>query len=118
VGSLLSYLQAILRVYNRHGRRDNKYKARIKVLVAALGKEEFARQVEEEWGRIDATPADLPDTELARIRAAFTPLNFESLPARSARSRPPGRPARPWPGSPATTSSRTRRPATPSSRFR
>ena len=83
VGSLLSYLQAILRVYNRHGRRDNIYKARIKILVAALGKEEFARQVEEEWSRIDSAQADLPDTELARIRGAFTPLAFESLPARS-----------------------------------
>ncbi|HRD45781.1 MAG TPA: nitrite/sulfite reductase [Caulobacter sp.] len=83
VGSLLSYLQAILRVYNRHGRRDNIYKARIKILVAALGKEEFARQVEEEWSKIGAAQADLPDTELARIRAAFTPLNFEALPARS-----------------------------------
>ncbi len=83
VGSLLSYLQAILRVYNRHGRRDNIYKARIKILVAALGKEEFARQVEEEWGKIDTPQADLPDTELARIRGAFTPLAFTSLPARS-----------------------------------
>ena len=83
VGSLLSYLQAILRVYNRHGRRDNIYKARIKILVAALGKEEFARQVEEEWARIDTGQADLSDTELARIRGAFTPLAFEALPARS-----------------------------------
>ncbi|MFA7262993.1 MAG: nitrite/sulfite reductase [Caulobacter sp.] len=84
VDSLLSYLQAILRVYNRHGRRDNIYKARIKILVAALGKDEFARQVEEEWSKIEASQADLPDTELARIRAAFTPLDFQTLPARSA----------------------------------
>ncbi|MFZ4605060.1 MAG: nitrite/sulfite reductase, partial [Caulobacter sp.] len=83
VDSLLSYLQAILRVYNRHGRRDNKYKARIKILVASLGAAEFARQVEEEWGKIDSPQADLPDTELARIRGAFTPLAFEALPARS-----------------------------------
>ena len=83
VDSLLSYLQAILRVYNRHGRRDNKYKARIKILVASLGAAEFARQVEEEWGRIDSPQADLPEAELARIRGAFTPLNFEILPARS-----------------------------------
>ncbi|MFZ5669168.1 MAG: nitrite/sulfite reductase [Pseudomonadota bacterium] len=83
VGQLLGYLQAILRVYNRHGRRDNKYKARIKILVAALGAEAFARQVEEEWARADTAAANLPDTELARIRAAFTPLNFEVLPARS-----------------------------------
>ncbi len=83
VDSLLSYLQAILRVYNRHGRRDNKYKARIKILVASLGAEEFARQVEEEWGKIDSPQADLPEAELARIRGAFTPLAFDVLPARS-----------------------------------
>lgn len=83
-GRLLSYLQAVLRVYNRHGRRDNIYKARIKILVAALGAEEFARQVEEEWSKIDAAKADLPDTELARIRGAFAKTPFESLPATSA----------------------------------
>ncbi|PHY22382.1 nitrite/sulfite reductase [Caulobacter sp. BP25] len=80
---LLSYLEAILRVYNRHGRRDNIYKARIKILVAALGAEEFARQVEEEWSKIDAVRADLPPAELARIRAAFAKTPFEALPARS-----------------------------------
>jgi sulfite reductase (NADPH) hemoprotein beta-component len=80
---LLSYLEAILRVYNRHGRRDNIYKARIKILVAALGAEEFARQVEEEWSKIDAVRADLPASELARIRAAFATTPFEPLPARS-----------------------------------
>jgi sulfite reductase (NADPH) hemoprotein beta-component len=77
---LLSYLQAILRVYNRHGRRDNLWKARIKVLVASLGAEEFARQVEEEWAKTDKAAVDLPDTELARIRAAFAPRGFEVLP--------------------------------------
>jgi len=80
---LLSYLEAILRVYNRHGRRDNIYKARIKILVAALGAEEFARQVEEEWEKIDAARADLPAAELARIRASFAKTPFETLPARS-----------------------------------
>ena len=79
---LFSYLEAILRVYNRHGRRDNIYKARIKILVAALGAEEFGRQVEEEWEKI-GTAGDLPDTELARIRGAFAPLAFETLPERS-----------------------------------
>ena len=73
----------MLRVYNRHGRRDNIYKARIKILVAALGAEEFARQVEEEWAKIDAARADLPAAELARIRAAFAKTPFETLPARS-----------------------------------
>ncbi|KRA57748.1 sulfite reductase [Caulobacter sp. Root655] len=77
---LLSYVEAILRVYNRHGRRDNIYKARIKILVAALGAEEFGRQVEEEWGKIDAARADLPAAELARIRASFAQTRFETLP--------------------------------------
>jgi sulfite reductase (NADPH) hemoprotein beta-component len=79
---LISYLEAVLRVYNRHGRRDNIYKARIKILVASLGAEEFARQVEEEWLKI-GTAADLPDTELARIRGSFTAVNFDTLPPRS-----------------------------------
>ena len=77
---LFSYLEAILRVYNRHGRRDNSYKARIKILVAALGAEEFTRQVEAEWEKVGTAP-DLPDTELARIRGAFAPTTFETLPA-------------------------------------
>jgi sulfite reductase (NADPH) hemoprotein beta-component len=80
----LSYLQAILRVYNRYGRRDNIWKARIKVLVASLGAEGFAREVDEEWEKSDKAKVDLPDTELARIRAAFSPLNFATLPATSA----------------------------------
>ncbi|WP_296600510.1 nitrite/sulfite reductase [Phenylobacterium sp.] len=82
VNRLLSYLEAILRVYNRHGRRDNIYKARIKILVAALGKDEFARQVEAEWTKIGDAP-DLPDTELARIRGAFAQTAFATLPAQS-----------------------------------
>ncbi|HLZ83038.1 MAG TPA: nitrite/sulfite reductase [Caulobacteraceae bacterium] len=80
VRHLLSYMQAILRVYNRHGRRDNINKARIKILVASLGPEEFSRQVEEEWSLTDKDAVDLPDTELARIRAGFAPKGFESLP--------------------------------------
>ena len=81
---LLSYMQAILRVYNRNGRRDNSLKARIKILVATLGRDEFARQVEEEWERSDKAAADLPATELARIRAGFAPTGFETLPPVSA----------------------------------
>jgi sulfite reductase (NADPH) hemoprotein beta-component len=81
--SLLSYLEAILRVYNRHGRRDNIYKARIKILVAQLGAEEFARQVEAEWEQIDQPSINVPDHELARIRGYFTPPQFETLPAKS-----------------------------------
>ena len=76
---LLSYLQAILRVFNRHGRRDNIHKARIKILVAQLGAEEFARQVEAVWEASDNAAVDLPDEELARIRAGFV-ANFEFLP--------------------------------------
>lgn len=79
---LFSYLEAILRVYNRHGRRDNIYKARIKILVSALGAEEFARQVEEEWAKVGAA-GDLPDTEIARIRGAFAPTSFDALVNRS-----------------------------------
>jgi sulfite reductase (NADPH) hemoprotein beta-component len=81
VRHLLSYLQAVLRVYNRHGRRDNIHKARIKILVASLGAAEFARQVEEEWELTDKAAVDLPDIELARIRAGFAPQGFETLPA-------------------------------------
>lgn len=76
---LLSYLEATLRVYNRYGRRDNIYKARIKILVAALGAEEFARQVEEEWATIKPDLGDAPGGELARIAAAFAPPAFDDL---------------------------------------
>ncbi len=70
---LLSYLEAVMRVFNLHGRRDNLYKARIKILVNALGIEEFARQVESEWARIDHQAVDLPAAEYERIAAAFVP---------------------------------------------
>ena len=80
---LISYLEAVMRVYNRHGRRDNLHKARIKILVSSLGAEEFARQVEEEWGKIGAA-ADIPMAELERIRGSFTVPQFEALPAASA----------------------------------
>jgi len=65
----LTYVEAILRVYNRHGRRDNLYKARIKILVKALGPEEFARQVEEEWVHVKDGPGTLTRDELARVSA-------------------------------------------------
>lgn len=68
---LLSYLTAILRVYNQHGRRDNLYKARIKILVEAIGPEEFARQTEAEWDEIRDSNLVLPAEEIARIRAFF-----------------------------------------------
>jgi len=68
---LLAYSEAILRVYNLHGRRDNKYKARIKILVRALGAEEFARQVEAEFAHLVDGPSTLPAQELARVAADF-----------------------------------------------
>ncbi|MEM9988543.1 MAG: nitrite/sulfite reductase, partial [Pseudomonadota bacterium] len=72
---LLSYLEAILRVYNVHGRRDNMYKARIKILVNAMGREAFAKAVEEEWERFRKVSSggsiDLPEEERARIAAFF-----------------------------------------------
>ena len=68
---LLSYLEACLRVYNRYGRRDNIYKARIKILVSALGAEEYSRQVEEEWERLDKARVDAPAAEVNRIKSFF-----------------------------------------------
>ncbi len=70
---LLSYSEAILRVYNQFGRRDNKYKARIKILVHETGAEEIARQVEEEWERIRHSSLALPQDEIRRIQAYFAP---------------------------------------------
>jgi len=77
---LLSYVEAILRVYNRHGRRDNKYKARIKILVKALGIEAFAREVEAEWQHIKDGPAELTEAEYQRVAAAFAPPAYAALP--------------------------------------
>ena len=70
---LLSYLEAMLRIYNEQGRRDNKYKARIKILVDALGADEYAAQVEAEWEKIRHQPIDVPEEEIARIQAYFSP---------------------------------------------
>lgn len=78
---LLSYLEAILRVYNLLGRRDNIYKARIKILVQQEGAEEFARLVEEEWQQIKDGPVELPDGEAERIGRYFAPPPFETLSA-------------------------------------
>jgi sulfite reductase (NADPH) hemoprotein beta-component len=77
---LLTYLDAILRVYNLHGRRDNKYKARIKILVKELGVAEFRRQVEHEWSFLEGGPGTLPPSEIARIEARFTRPSYRSLP--------------------------------------
>lgn len=80
---LLSYLEAILRVYNQIGRRDNKYKARIKILVHETGIDEIRRLVEEEWNRIKDTALNLPLEEVDRINDYFAPPTFETLDATS-----------------------------------
>jgi len=77
---LLAYLEAILRVYNRHGRRDNIHRARIKVLVKSLGVEEFTRQVESEYAASRATAPRLEAAEVERMRAFFAPPAYRSLP--------------------------------------
>lgn len=68
---LLTYLEAILRVYNRHGRRDNKYKARIKILLRALGAEAFAAQVEAEWAHLRDGPETLVPADIEAMRQRF-----------------------------------------------
>ena len=78
---LLDYLEAIMRVYNRFGRRDNKYKARIKILVSETGAEEFTRLVDEEFeAQRDAEKIVLPQAEVDRITQYFAPPAFEDLP--------------------------------------
>jgi sulfite reductase (NADPH) hemoprotein beta-component len=77
---LLSYLEAILRVYNRYGRRDNKYKARIKILVSELGIDEFRAQVEDEWAAIRDGSLKLLRAEIDRIKAHFAPPPYHELP--------------------------------------
>jgi sulfite reductase (NADPH) hemoprotein beta-component len=77
----LTYIEAILRVYNRHGRRDNMYKARIKILVKALGPDEFARQVEEEWAHLVDSAGRLTREEYDRVAAHFTAPAYAALPS-------------------------------------
>ena len=74
---LLSYTTAIMRVYNLHGRRDNKYKARIKILVHETGAEELARQVEVEFADLKNTELKLPEADIAAISAYFAPPALE-----------------------------------------
>ena len=75
---LLSYLEAILRVYNLRGRRDNKYKARIKILVGALGADRFRELVEEEWQQIRDTDIKLTQEEIQRAISHFPEFNYQS----------------------------------------
>ena len=77
---LLSYTEAILRVYNLFGRRDNKYKARIKILVRSLGIEEFGRLVEEEWEHIKDSALLLTQQEIDRVSAYFVDPEYDSEP--------------------------------------
>ncbi len=76
---LLTYLDAVLRVYNLNGRRDNKYKARIKILVKALGVDAFAKLVDDEWQHLKDGPGTLTTEELERIKSHFTPPKYETL---------------------------------------
>ena len=78
---LLSYLEAVLRVYNLLGRRDNIYKARIKILVKEIGAEKFIGLVEQEWARIRNGELKLDGSEIARMREQFTAPAYESLSA-------------------------------------
>jgi sulfite reductase (NADPH) hemoprotein beta-component len=80
---LLSYIEAILRVYNQFGRRDNKVKARIKILVHEAGADEIRRQVEEEWQRIRHGALHLPEEEVRRIQSYFAPPLLTPHTARS-----------------------------------
>lgn len=82
---LLAYLEAILRVYNRWGRRDNKFKARIKILVHERGIESIREEVEEEFAAIRGGVLDLPAEERTRIADYFAPPDFEDLPIEAER---------------------------------
>ncbi|MDA9400260.1 nitrite/sulfite reductase [Bradyrhizobium sp. CCBAU 45389] len=77
---LLSYIEAILRVYNQYGRRDNIYKARIKILVHELGIEKFSREVEEEWQHIRNSSLQIDDEVIEDIRSRFIYPSYEKLP--------------------------------------
>jgi sulfite reductase (NADPH) hemoprotein beta-component len=78
---LLTYTEALVRVFNRFGRRDNAYKARIKILVKAIGREEFARQVDAEWVHLKDGPATLTNAEVERVTAQFAAPAYETLAA-------------------------------------
>ena len=80
----LTYCEAIVRVYNMHGRRDNSYKARIKILVKALGIEAFKQQVEAEWAYLKDGPNTITEAELGRVAQYFAPMPYEKLPLNDA----------------------------------
>ncbi|HEU4644235.1 MAG TPA: nitrite/sulfite reductase [Burkholderiales bacterium] len=76
---LLTYLDAILRVYNRHGRRDNMNKARIKILVKERGIERFREEIEAEWAHLEDGPATLTEEEVRRVEGRFTRPTYATL---------------------------------------
>ena len=75
----LSYCEAIVRTYNIHGRRDNSYKARIKILVKALGIEAFKEEVEKEWSHLKDGPLTITQAEFDRVSKHFEPMPYEEL---------------------------------------
>ncbi|WAP66996.1 nitrite/sulfite reductase [Jiella pelagia] len=77
---LLAYLEAVMRVYNSEGRRDNKFKARVKILVHETGEEEFRARVEEEYAKLDGPTINAPEEEVERIAAYFAAPTYEALP--------------------------------------
>ena len=81
---MMTYLEAIMRVYNQYGRRDNIYKARIKILVKAIGIEEFRRRVEAEWADLKDGPGTLSLAERNRVATFFTGPNYATSPPDSA----------------------------------
>ena len=80
VRHLLTYLEAMMRVYNRYGRRDNKYKARIKILVRAMTAEGFKAKVDEEWSHLKGSPSTLRDDQVAGMEAHFQPPAYAERP--------------------------------------
>jgi len=81
---ILTYLEAILRVYNLNGRRDNKYKARIKILVKAMGPEAFTDKVEQEWDKIKDSQTLLTSKEIKRAKSFFTEPDYDQIDAAQA----------------------------------
>jgi sulfite reductase (NADPH) hemoprotein beta-component len=76
---LITYLESILRVYNQNGRRDNKYKARIKILVKAMGPDAFREKVEVEWARLKNGPSTLTEDAVERVKKFFTEPEYKSF---------------------------------------
>lgn len=76
---LITYLDAVLRVYNQLGRRDNKYKARIKILVKAMGAEAFAEKVEQQWLSLKDNDSTLTEPAVEKVKAFFSPPDYQEL---------------------------------------